>query len=328
MQSVFIDWITISQTHVEELPIIADGFLVGFDAAGNETFARASAARVRGSFETSISVKSDGHRVVLSGNPGRFARQDNLFSHDLDRTIERCNRILALVGLPAFTAGEPVPQSEAWTGARVHRLDLTCNYATGDMSKARAFIRWLQGQSRKRISKGLAGDESVWWANSREMLKAYIKALEMERRGLGADDERIIWARENGVVRVELELRRRLLAELGMQWLGGLTMGNITRIYQERTDVIRRADASGDIDILEHVPMRSRAIAAAWLEGHDIRALCSRATFFRHLKVLRECGLDISQSRDVTRLPVRVTEIELKPLEAPSWYWEKYGAAA
>lgn len=325
---MFIDWISISQTHIEELPIIADGFLVGFDANGVETFARASAARFRGSHETSLSIKSDGHRVVVSGNPGRFNRQDNLFSHDIERTIDRTNRVVESLGLPPFTAGERVPESSAWTGARIHRLDLTCNYATGSMSKARAFIRWLQGQSCKRISKGQAGDESVWWANSREMLKAYIKALEMLQRGFSADDKRVSWASVNGIVRVELELKRRLLAELGLNWLGAIDMEKITQIFRDRTEVIRRADASSDVDVLETIPTRSRAIAAAWLRGEDAKALCSRASYFRHLKTLREHGLDISAARDVSRLPVKVVEIELQPMQAPDWYWPNYGVEA
>lgn len=328
MQSVFIDWITISQVYVQELPIIADGFLVGFDANGIETFARASPSRFRGSYETSISVKSDGHRVVVSGNPGRFNRQDNLFSYDIERTVQRASRILESLGLPPLSVGERVPESTAWTGARIHRLDLTCNYATGSMSKARAFVRWLQGQSCKRISKGQVGDESVWWANSREMLKAYNKALEMEQRGILETDERVEWARKNGVVRVELELKRRLLAELGLNWLGAIDMEKITKIFKDRTEVIRRADASGDVDILEAIPTRSRAIAAAWLQGQDAKALCSRASYFRHLKTLRDHGLDISQSRDVTRLAVKVVEIYLEALGAPDWYWPKYGEAA
>lgn len=51
--------------------------------------------------------------------------------------------------------------------------------------------------------------------------------------------------------------------------------------------------------------------------------MASERTLFRHAKVLRECGIDILQTRNVTAFPVKVRTIELQPLrlsDAPHWY--------
>lgn len=46
----------------------------------------------------------------------------------------------------------------------------------------------------------------------------------------------------------------------------------------------------------------------------------SRATLFRHAKVLREYGLDIMEVRNIVKFPTKVNVIELKPVSPPDWY--------
>ena len=48
------------------------------------------------------------------------------------------------------------------------------------------------------------------------MLKAYIKHIEMLKHGCNEDDPAYIFCKEKGVVRVEIELKRRLLSDLDM----------------------------------------------------------------------------------------------------------------
>lgn len=326
--SLFIDWITITQHHPGAvLPILTGGVTVHYSAEGVPVFERNQSTRFQGSFDTSVRVGCDGFRVSLSGNPGRLSRPDNVFNHGLAGTIEACNRVLVELGLPPFTTfGADRPASAArevaqpGRGAVVSRLDVTRNYATGSESSARAFIRWLGARSISRMKRGQAGDESVWWANTRHMLKAYIKHMEMVKHGSSKDDELVNWLKEKGVVRVELELKKRLLSELGLNDLANLTDEKLADIYEQQIEPFKRADRSCDEDILEVIPQKSRVYAAAWLAGQDMQAMASRATLFRHAKVLRECGIDILASRNVERFPVKVRFIELEPLAVPDWY--------
>lgn len=328
--SLFIDWITASQHHPDGgLPILTGGVTVHYSADGIPVFERNQSTRFTGSFDTSVRVGCDGFRVSLSGNAGRFSRKDNVFNHGLSGTIDACNRILVELGLPPFTADStdrtalsPFALPRSRRGCVVSRLDVTRNYKTGSESSARAFIRWLAGRSIARMKRGQAGDESVWWSNTRHMLKAYIKHLEMVKHGTDKDYDLVKWLQDQGVVRVELELKKRLLSELGLNDLANLSDEKLLEIYEDQIEPFKRADRSCDEDILDHVPQRSKAVAAAWLAGTDVHDLVGRSQFFVHARRLKEVGLDISRPRfeGVDRFPVKVRFIDLEPLAVPDWY--------
>jgi len=319
--AVFVDWLTASQCHPEGgLPVIVGGLNIFYDSTGIARRERACSAPVQGSFDTSVRVQCDGFRVWLSGNVGRFARQDNLFNLGWDETVRAAGRILASVGLPPFSATQVLPDGSERRGAVVSRLDLTCNFAAGSDPQARAVVRWVAGQSIARMKRGQAGDESVWFSNTRYMFKLYNKAAEMLAHGCSIDEVAYQFALNSGIVRAEVELKKRLLSDAGLQDLGNITQDKLEDLFREHTEILRRVDRSDEPDILAALPSRSRAYAAAWMRGEDLRTLVSRATLFRHAKVCREYGLDILEPRNVVAFPHRVTVIELAPLEVPDWY--------
>jgi len=336
--SVFVDWVALSQLHPQGgLPVIVDGVVASFDAGGNCRFERGIPARHRGSFETTVGVRCDGFRVSLSGNVGRFDRPDNLFNLGWSDTFEACQRILAAVGLPPFTPGAGAPGSDGvgggspdggevgkW-GAFVSRLDLTVNYRTGSDAQARSVIRWLAGQSVARMKRGYSGDESVWFSNTRHMLKAYRKGAEMKKHGGASEAQE--WAEDSGIVRVEVELKKRLLSDLGLNRIEDISDERLAAVFADQTEIFRRVDMTDEPDILECVPARSRAYAAAWLAGVDVRGMMTNGTLYRHAKVLREHGLDILEPRNIERFPVRVRVVDLEPAEAPAWHWTQKAAA-
>lgn len=336
-QSVFVDWLTINQFHPKGgFPILLDGIKAVFDANGNCRFECGLSARVPGSYDSAVRVYSDGFRVSLSGNVGRWGREDNLFNHGWLETLAAANRILGTLGLPAFSPGVGIPLNrqqlraaaavgavESW-GAVVSRIDLTCNYRAGSDAQARAVIRWLQARSVARMKRGLGGDESVWWANDRRMLKAYRKGAEMRKHGGNEDVAQ--WADDNGIVRVEVELKKRLLSDLGLNRLDAISDERLAEVFFDQTEIFRAVDHSDEPDIIAALPSRSRALAAAWLAGQDVQGFVSRATLFRHAKILREHGIDILQPRNLERFPVKVRVIELEPVAVPDWYQLKAAA--
>jgi II/X family phage/plasmid replication protein len=168
------------------------------------------------------------------------------------------------------------------------------------------------------MKRGYAGDESVWFSNARHMLKAYRKGAEMKKHGGNPDHAQ--WAEDQGIVRVEVELKRRLLADLGLNRLEHITQEKLEEVFTEQTEVFRRVDMSDEPDILASIPPRYRMTAAAWLAGQDVKSMLSRATAFRHAKVLREYGLDVLEHRDVHRFPVRVRVVDLQAVSVPDWY--------
>lgn len=322
LNALFVDWLTASQLHPKGgLPIVTGGVVVQYDAQGLPRFERNCSTGFSGSYETSLRVGCDGYRVSLSGNIGRFSRQDNLFNYGWEGTKEAANRILALLGLPAFTGSVGIEGTENYRrGAVVSRLDCTANYATGNEFQARACIRWLAARSIARMKRGQSGDESVWWSNTRHMLKAYIKHIEMQAHGADKTDEAYIWCKEQGVVRMEIELKKRLLSEMGMNDWESITQAKLEKLYHDQTSLLNTVDRSDEPDLIHSIPHKSRIYASAWLAGQDLKGMASTATLYRHAKVLKEYGMDILQQRNIEHFPVKVRIIEMKPLEVPDWY--------
>jgi hypothetical protein len=201
-------------------------------------------------------------------------------------------------------------------------LDITANYATGSESQARAAIRGLAGRTIARMKRGMAGDESLWYSNSRSMLKAYIKHLEMIKHGAPEDAPGVRWCKEQGIIRLEVEVKKRILSELKMNDWEDITQEKIEELFIEQSSPFRSVDRSDEPDLLDSIPIRSRVYASAWMAGQDLRMTCSERTLFRHAKVLREYGLDIFQPRNVQQFPVKVRVVDLVPVEAPYWYWK------
>ena len=326
LNAVFVDWLTASQYHFEGgLPIITGGIIVHYDESGVPRYERNCPASFPGSYDTSLRIGCDGFRVSVSGNVGRFARQDNLYNFGWEGTKEAVNRILQSIGLPSFSVstGEQIHQDTPWRsrGAVVSRLDVTANYATGSEARARACIRHMAARSVARMKKGRAGDESVWWANTRHMLKAYIKHLEMAAHGTRCDDQAYLWCLYEGVVRVELELKKRLLSELKLNDWGDITQEKLEDVYRTQTELLRALDLSDDEILMENIPIRSRVYAAAWLAGRDMAAMANVRTLYRHAKILREHGIDIFAEREnVKQFPTQVRFIDLVQLSVPDWY--------
>lgn len=322
---IFIDWVTLSQLHTDReqlFPIYVGGINVDYDAEGNARFERVRSTSCQGSHDTKLRLKSDGRHISLSGNVGRFSRKDNLFNCGWEQTLEKANRVLLARELPAFHTGKisDVIGEGGCPSARLSRIDLTANFETGSESQARHLIRWLASRSVSRMKKGRAGDESVWWVNTRHMLKAYIKHIEMLKHGCSKDDPAYIWCKEKGVVRVELELKRRLLSDLDLVEIGNVSDEKLVKVFHDETEVFNRVDKSDEPDILDSIPQRSRVHAAAWMSGQDLRQLLPERTFYRHAKVLRDYGLDITEPRNVESFPIKVRIVEMKPLSMPDWY--------
>ncbi len=170
------------------------------------------------------------------------------------------------------------------------------------------------------MKKGAAGDESVWFSNGMRMFKAYIKHIEMEKHGMSKDNPVYQWCRDNGIVRIEIELKRLKLRQYGMNDFDKITQEAIEDIYEHETEILNRVDRSDEPDIIDSLPARYRMTAAAWLAGEDVRSFMSNGTLYRHAKVLREYGLDILEPRNIVKFPTKVNVIELKPVSPPDWY--------
>lgn len=350
---VFCDWITIYQDHFGvELPIINDGNVVRFepgafskaidpetgelrpvfDAAMAE-FTVSRRMEHEGSYETKISIRCDGRRVELSGNVSRFGRPDNLFGDRVLATVAKANEILEAFGLPCFENSEHKQNAMharqdnfMHLGAVITRVDLTANFSAGSRVAAFRVLHWMSGQGTARNSGKNPrnyGNGITWNEGSkRHYEKLYFKADEL---GKYVSDEVKTYCEQNGILRYEVSLKARELADRGLQSLTawakikeGQTMENV--IYGKFAEVLTRNQVT--VTEIQDIPGKLGLIARSYLNGENPyeSQSCGMSTRRRWRSQLMQYGVDIAQPIDVTRLTTRIRVIELKPLAVPDWY--------
>ena len=333
----FVDWLSLRQSHEQELPEINAGVITAVDVHGEVVWRTTKATQVTGSHDTSVQIRCDGHTVTFSGNVSRFARADNLFGYDLNTCINRVNHILASLGLPAFTMGQKFYRHvrtqtgpklvAAYTGCHVSRIDLTANYETGSLSNARAYLEWLATQqATARIKVGTHGDgETVHWGQGSRRIyaKAYLKSKELiDHKG---PTHLIEHCEAVGLVRFELTLKATQLHSMGCNYLGGIDMNQLEKLFDERRQVLTRAEHTHDD--FEQLPKPIRGTVRDWLAGDDLRGKDERgkkrmaeSTFRKHRSAILPYGVDIAVKRNVINFKPRIRVIEVRAASVPSWY--------
>lgn len=218
-----------------------------------------------------------------------------------------------------------------WSGARVWEIHLTQNFVTGSPENVKRVVDWANTQTVSRVKKSRLGATTVVWGNLKYcQTELYGKAEEMlahckskEEKEAMKQSEAYKWALANGVVRLEIKCAKDFLRERKLTYLGNWDMGTVTALFEEKSEILRRCALVKDqdeADILAALEPKYRVTAAAWMQGIDLTTLMSRATLYRHAKVLREYGMDIMEKRNVAVLRPKMSEVTISACALPDWY--------
>lgn len=330
----FCDWVSIYQDHEADLPVLCNGAIQRIDADGslkNTTYVK---TRIEGSFESSVFVSCNGHRVTFEGNVSKFGRLDNVWGYTFTQCLDRINAIVTSLGLPPFSPGSRYVTNvkgeprTVWTGARVTRLDITQNFATGSKENAYHFMNWLNGQQASRLKTGTYGEgETVdFGRGSRNVYsKAYLKGPELRRHAAKAYafdqsylEQLAEWCDSVGLVRWETTYKSTLLHTFRCNYLGGLDMRQIELDFTERQSVLTRGSA--EVEDLAALAKPLLSTLRMWQSGDDLTVKLSRATFYRHRRELLPYGVDIAIKSNITKFVPRTRVIQLGPVARPDWY--------
>lgn len=330
---VFCDWLSIYQVHFEGVPLVNDGHVFSVDQEGVVQWDVPSKLVHRGSHDTSIRIRSDGHRVTLEGNIGRFDRADNLFGYTVAECVQLANRLLATYGLPPFTDAPPMQMVRKGgedggyqaVGSVITRVDLTCNWSTGSAGNVEQFIRYLQGfksgrqEPRSYKTTGVAWGEGskYWYAKVYDKAGEYLRQI--GKKAKTHDAVLLDFMLNQGIARHEIELKSRYLKQHNLWRMSQWGKGMEERIYSLFNDVITGAT---HVDSFLEIPGRAGELAVAWRDGADLKKRLSTATYYRYRKELLKYNIDIAVPSNVTRLDsrVKVDVITLSPAAVPSWY--------
>lgn len=352
---VFCDWLSMYQVHFGGCPIVNAGHVFSVSQDGEIEWDINKKVKHKGSFETHLTIASDGNRVSFSGNIGRFNRRDNVFNYGVQDCIILANQVLAGFGLPPFSDKAPMPlvrkggtkqrtndRGEALdtrpcdlnmksdadggfmaTGAVLTRADLTKNYLTGSPGNASQVIRKMQGYKSGKFDPGSYGTSGVDWGKGSRYTyqKLYDKATDYIRHygETHANHDPVLYAfiKAQGMVRHEIELKSRYLRQNNLWRMSQWSEGMEEKVYALFTDPIRQTAL---VDEYLEIEGRAGELAVAWRDGADLRKRLSKPTFYRYRKELLKFGIDISVPANVQRLKTHLEIIELVPCAAPAWY--------
>lgn len=181
MEGFFIDKLNVYQDHhlsAADFPILGEVKHYRVDTVTGDSKDISKFVGLEGSYSSYLSIKVNGSRVEVYGNPSRWGRIDNLFGlATLDECLAVYNGVLLSLGLPPFTKctqyihysgkdGHSVNKTA--DGAIIRHIDFTRNMAVGKGNE-RPFLKGLSTQSINRsISPFLYPDENTveWYGKN------------------------------------------------------------------------------------------------------------------------------------------------------------------
>lgn len=330
---MMIDWVT------AKIPFHApgrlhDGQVMSFDRNGEIKYSVDTRLPVEGSHSEQISVRTAGidHNgdtclIEFSGNPSKFLQGHNIFgpSDLLNLVSEAVLMVSDILGLPQPENVREQVQKGFYT---LSRVDLNEMYLLRDRAEVLAWLYTAGQTSRTRSQGAITKGTTVYWnkTSKRWSVKAYSKGQELALR---RNNEHLLpeslRAYADTALRIELTLKGDELREIGLR-----TAANWRTI--EESDLFH--DYVGRIQMSEQKPtgelflqIKSRPAAATyqmWLEGHDLRQILPRPTFYRHRNLLLPHGIDISiphvreEQRPSNVVPLK-SVLQMRVAEIPDW---------
>jgi len=330
-----IDWLSgkIHFLHTsEQLPC---GSVVSVDSDGTIEWKTNKRIVVKGSYDSSFTLRSDPTSEVLpgtfsrlefSGNPVKFIQGHNIWgSSDLTGlAYEAISKALTSLNLKLTSTENEVLFNGQFS---ISRVDINQMYSMGSPESVDQWLHSAEFGARTRQGKGHFSGNTLYYQqkSTRWTLKFYAKGKELKASGHQLPKEffkaKSFHEYADDKLRAELTLRTKELKKLGMDigsaW-GDNEYRDIFLDYMGRLDMSEQKVLD---DLVLELPSELRSTYLSWKTGYDVKALLSKPTFYRHRKKLIAHGVDISipsGSRPNNVIPL-MRIIEAVPAEIPEW---------
>lgn len=327
-----IDWVTI-KVPFHHPDVISGGLFISVNPDGSVEYQTPKRLQITGSYTSSMTVRTtnvnrDGQtvEVQLSGNPVKFLQGHNVWgSTDLPNLVaETIIKVSAALGVT-----QPDHVFSRLAGSTLSRVDINQMYDLGSRENVLAYLNHLGQNSRTRSQSAVVKGTTVYHnkTSARWSAKFYSKGQEIE---LPRNNKQGTLELTNSVksyadpmLRVEITLKANELRDRSLRLLGEWQMIDCEEIFDNYHERITMPDQEIML-IPENLPSSVRLTYVSWKEGHDLRSLLSRPTYYRHRKQLLEHGIDISlpsgkAQPDQTNVTPFIRTITLKPAAIPHW---------
>lgn len=305
-----IDWITalIPFEHTESLN---DGHVISLDRNGEQEWTTQKRLTVRGSHEATLHIKSDDYtrnsegkytHILLDGNPVKFFQGHNLWGTNdlLGLVVETILSVTGSLKLPiALHDWKRLINGEY----QLKRVDSTMMLAMGTQADVQAFLYSAERTAHMRYKgQGVMTKGTLYFGkhSRRETLKMYSKATEITAKGhkLPSTLQQLPaihdWVADK--LRLEVCTRSMELKERGLQlacnWHDNTPEETLLKALSGLNMSEQHTITPAALDGLSP---RLVAVYHLWKEGHDLKAMYPRKTFYRYRKALQEAaGIDIA----------------------------------
>ncbi|POZ49630.1 phage/plasmid replication protein, II/X family [Methylovulum psychrotolerans] len=335
-----IDWIT-AIVPFRHSSLLHDGQVFSISRSGEIEWTTNKRLKVLGSYDSSLHVQSDLRsrspegdylNIVFDGNPVKFFQGHNLWgTNDLVGLMaETVLKISDILHLPI--------SPDDWNliiGGFYYlkRVDSTMMIELGNNANVESFLYSAERLAHMRYKgQGIMTKGTLYFGkhSRRESLKLYNKLKEILAKGHELPLELQLpeiykWVESK--LRAEattrsLELKQRSL-DLAAVWCENKPEEVLLRL-------LSGLDMSENHTItetaLQGLPPRLVAVYHLWREGHDLRAMYPRMTFYRYRKQLQEnAGIDIAIKQGNRQQPApnvvdfRRVLVPERCQQVPSW---------
>lgn len=329
-----IDWVSAVLPCSHDSSALMDGFVMSFDAKGEQQWIVNKKLTVEGSYSSKIQIKSHtDNQIYISGNPAKFLQGHNLFgTDDLSYLMGRFFDALLDhdIGLsPSDSQYEAIQAGDY----ALTRVDPTQTWHLNNKNEVAAWIRAL-GQKARLKHRGpgqFSGDTAYFGKNSRRWgVKCYSKGHEILAKGHQLPKElqlpeMLDFADKS--LRIELVIRQLELKRLGLDIASNWKSDTAKMLLQTMfLDNLELSDnVMLDTTVLDTLPPRLRLVYQSWIAGDDLKQVLPRPTFYRYRKQLLEYGIDISivQTENRSNVVPLVRYLEAQPVGIPNWAYAK-----
>jgi II/X family phage/plasmid replication protein len=291
-----------------------------------------------GSHSTMVQVRSDrmadGRQAVrVSGNLVKWFQGHNIFGTNDIRglVIEALNKVMEI---GKFSPS--LNELETWSMGDIELLRVDCTESVdfGNEKRVLNALRSLdQSANLKFRGRGQFNGHSLLFGKGSRTwsLTLYSKGTELRKHKLPiALSDTPLQAFADGMLRMEFRLLSMHLKELGLSKLWAWCENTEPMVHQNMLQNLQISDVTMlDSDIIETLPTRYKLIYQSWKDGHDLRTILTRPTFYRHRSALLAYGVDIAIKQDRQEaeisnvVPIRVVPVG-KPVSVPDWAYNTH----
>lgn len=330
---MMIDWVT------AKIPFHApgrlhDGQVMSFDRNGEIKYHIDQRLPVFGSYSDKIHVRTAGLDtngdtclIEFIGNPVKFLQGHNVFGSSdlLNLMYETTLKVSETLGLPQPQS--VLDQLKAGTYT-LSRVDLNEMYQFRDRAEVLAWLYTASQTSRTRSQGAVTRGTTVYWnkTSKRWSVKAYAKGQELAL--LRNKDHLLpesLRSYSDAALRIELTLKSDELRETGLYLAANWLTIEESDVFHDYVGRIQMSEQKTTGELF--LKIESRPAAASyqmWLEGHDLRQILPKNTFYRHRRLLLEHGVDISiphvreEQRPSNVVPLK-SVLQMRVAEIPAW---------